>query len=311
MRDCKPTRLAPAGWLPPPGGGAGLALTRGGTVNKQRLRHYYNKDEGRWHHVWHQSDLKKLDMCPEQARFIWSGAVNDIQGDGAALGTACHYAVEQVLNLKGADVSSVDYSVMLEAFDQGLSDITPTIEAWNSYKSVEKMSWVGQTKLDGWYKYVYPNLTYDGDRVEERFIEVFYEDDERVVTLAGQVDLIDAKYGVVDWKFPKRDYTKEKWQYERWDVQSTVYCWAMGLPQMTFFVMHGSNGDVSSMTVERGPQDFAFLRRKVEAACRLVEQSDLTVWPLNDAGWWCSEKWAPCWSVCKGKTTAASEDANG
>jgi len=310
MRDCKSIRLAPAGWLPPPGGGAGLASTRGGTVNKQGLRHYYNKDESRWHHVWHQSDLKKLDMCPEQARFIWSGAVTDIQGDGAALGTACHYAVEQVLNLKGADVSGHDYNVMVEAFDQGLSDITPTIEGWNSYKSVNKMASVGQAKLDGWYKDVYPLLRPDGDRVEERFSKVFYEDDERVVSLAGQVDLIDTEYGVVDWKFPKRDYTKEKWQYERWDVQSTVYCWAMGLPQMTFFVMHGSNGDASSMTVERGPQDFAFLRRKVEAACRLVEATDLTVWPLNDAGWWCSEKWAPCWSVCKGKTTA-SEDANG
>ena len=206
-------------------------------------KHYYNNEEGRWHHVWHQSDLKKLDMCPEQARFIWSGAVNDIQGDGAALGTACHYAVEQVLSL-------------------------------------------------------------------ESFKKVFYEDDQRVVTLAGQVDLIDANYGVVDWTFPKRDYTKEKWQYERWDIQSTVYCWAMGLPQMTFFVMHGSSGATSSMTIDRGPGDFSFLWRKIEAACRLVEATDLTVWPLNDAGWWCSEKWAPCWSVCKGKR-AASEDANG
>jgi hypothetical protein len=79
---------------------------------------------------------------------------------------------------------------------------------------------------------------------------------------------------------------------------------------MTFYVMYGAQGEVSSMTIERGPQDFEFLRRKVEAASRLVEQSGLKVWPLNDAGWWCSEKWAPCWSVCKGKTTAL-ENANG
>lgn len=279
-------------------------------MNKHGLRHYYNKDESRWHHVWHQSDLKKLDMCPEQARLIWGGDVNDIQGDGAALGTACHYAVEEVLNLKGADPREAAYGVLVEAFDQGLSDITPTIEGWNSYKTVDKMAEVGQAKLDGWYNTVYPDLSPSDGRVEEKFSRVFYEDDERVVTLAGQVDLVDANYGVVDWKFPKRDYTKDKWQYDRWDVQSTVYCWAMGLPQMTFFVMHGSSGAVSSMTIERGPRDFSFLWRKIEAACRLVEATDLKVWPLNDAGWWCSAKWAPCWSVCKGKQEA-SEDANG
>ena len=271
-------------------------------------KHHF--DGSRWHHTWHQSDLKKLDMCPEQARLIWAGDVSDIEGDGAALGTACHYAVEQVLNLTDQSDADFTYSVLVEAFDQGLSAITPIIEGWNSYGSVGKMATIGQTKLDGWYRNVYPTLSPTG-RVEESFSRVFYEDDERVVTLAGQVDLIDANYGVVDWKFPKRDYTKDKWQYQRWDVQSTAYCWAMDLPQMTFFVMHGTKGEASSMTIERGPQDFQFLRQKVEAACRLVEQSDLKVWPLNDAGWWCSEKWAPCWSVCKGKQLEASEDANG
>jgi hypothetical protein len=250
-------------------------------------------------------------MCPERARLKWTGTVPDVQADAAALGTACHYAVEQVLNLTGDNVRDAAYGVMVEAFDHGLSDIVPTIEKWNSYKSVRSMADVGLAKLEGWYKEVYPNLHPVADRVEEAFDLLFYEDDERVVHLAGQLDLVDAYYGAVDWKFPKSDYTREKWKYERWDVQSTTYCWATGLPEMTFFIMHGSRGEVSSMTVERGPQDFSFLRRKIDAACRLVEQSDLTVWPLNDTGWWCSPKWAPCWSVCKGSQLTASEDANG
>jgi hypothetical protein len=85
----------------------------------------------------------------------------------------------------------------------------------------------------------------------------------------------------------------------------------MGYPSMTYFVMHGNTGGVSSMTIERDANDFLFLRRKVEAACRLVEATDLESWSLNDAGWWCSEKWAPCWQICKGKHQQASEDANG
>ena len=153
-------------------------------MNKHGLRHYYNKDESRWHHVWHQSDLKKLDMCPEQARLIWGGDVNDIQGDGAALGTACHYAVEEVLNLKGADPREAAYGDLVEAFDQGLSDITPTIEGWNSYKTVDKMAEGGQAKLDGWYNTVYPDLSPSDGRVEEKFSRVFYEDDDLSVRAA-------------------------------------------------------------------------------------------------------------------------------
>ena len=71
---------------------------------------------------------------------------------------------------------------------------------------------------------------------------------------------------------------------------------------MTFVVIHGKSG-VSQMRIDRSPQDWEFLKRKVEALSRLVERSDMEGWTLNDAGWWCSEKWAPCWHLCKGKET--------
>ena len=131
--------------------------------------------------------------------------------------------------------------------------------------------------------------------------------------MEGRIDLIDSNLGIVDWKFPKRDYTKDKWQYDRWDVQSTVYTWAVDQMKgelkrdfedhaMTFVVVHGKSA-VSEMRRDRSPQDWEFLKRKVEALSRLVERTDMEVWTLNDAGWWCSEKWAPCWHLCKGKET--------
>jgi hypothetical protein len=276
-------------------------------MNKE---HYFK--DGRWHHTWHQSDLKTLDMGPERAHLMWSGAVQDVEGDAAVLGTACHNAVEQLIKplYPGATPVHGDEShfELHEAFGHHLDDLVPTITHWNSYKSKADLFKLGTIKLDSWYEQVYP-LLHPID-VEVGFDQVLFEDDERVVRMTGRIDLIDDGLGLVDWKFPKRDYTREKWQYERWDPQSTTYCWATGRTEMTFYVMYGAQGEVSSMTIERGPQDFEFLRRKVEAASRLVEQSGLKVWPLNDAGWWCSEKWAPCWSVCKGKTTAL-ENANG
>ena len=280
-------------------------------MNKE---HYFNVGDERWHHTWHQSDLKTLDMCPERARLMWTGAVDDPEGDASVLGTACHNAVEYLITIpEGMDAAPVHldddtYTALHERFGHELDELVPTITMWNSYKSRADLERLGAIKLDSWYEQVYPGLTPVG--VEVGFDELLFEDDERVVRMTGRIDLIDSNMGLVDWKFPKRDYTKSKWEYDRWDVQSTTYCWATGRDTMTFYCMYGSKGEVSSMRIERGEQDFAFLRRKVEAASRLVEQSSLKVWPLNDAGWWCSQKWAPCWSVCKGKTMT-SEDANG
>jgi len=277
-------------------------------------KHYWSAEDTRWHHIWHQSDLKTLDMCPQRALLMWTGQVTDFEGDAAVLGTACHNAVEQLITvpdgMMAAPVHLSDESriELFEAFHHHLDELVPTITRWNSYKTKDELIEVGTAKLEAWFTQVYPKLT--PLQVELPFDEVLYEDEERVVRMAGRIDLVDSNMGLVDWKFPKRDYTRTKWEYERWDIQSTTYCWATGHPTMTFYVVYGHDGGVSSMTIERGEQDFQFLRRKVEAASRLVERTDLEVWPLNDAGWWCSEKWAPCWSVCKGKTTA-SEDANG
>lgn len=285
-------------------------------------KHYY--ENGRWHHEWHQSDLKTFGMCPQRARYLWSGEVTDFVGDAAVLGTACHQAVEHLLGYYREDgmaaspihISDTSYLELHERFGHELEEAVPTITRWNSYKTKENLLKVGSAKLDAWYEKVYPGLT--PLQVEVSFDEVLYEDDERVVRLAGQIDLIDSNLGLVDWKFSKPDYAgtdrngvqRNKWEYDRWDIQSMVYCWAAARDRFTWYCMYGTDGGVSTWTVSRGDLEFGFLRRKVEAASRLVEATDLEVWPLNDAGWWCSEKWAPCWSACKGKTTA-SEDANG
>ena len=277
--------------------------------------HYF--DDGRWHHTWHQSDLKTLDMCPERARLMGSGEVADWEGAASVLGTACHNAVEYLITIPdGLDAAPVHlnddtYTALHERFGHELDELVPTITKWDKFKSRSAMEKTGAARLDSWYQQVYPSLTPIG--VEVDFNELLFEDDERVVRMTGRIDLIDSNMGLVDWKFPGRDYFKTDFQksdYKKWDVQSTTYCWATGRDTMKFYCMYGASGEVSSLTVERGEQDFRFLRRTVEAASRLVAQPALKVWPLNDAGWWCSEKWAPCWSVCKG-STAASEDANG
>ena len=94
----------------------------------------------------------------------------------------------------------------------------------------------GSCKLKSWYDHILPMIEKPVS-VEQQFNKVLIEDSERVVYLRGTIDLVEEDV-LWDWKFPKADYTKDRWQYDRWDVQSIAYTWAMDLPYFRYGVMH-------------------------------------------------------------------------
>jgi len=107
-----------------------------------------------------------------------------------------------------------------------------------------------------------------------------------------------------DWKFPKRDYSRTAWEYERWDVQSIAYCYALGIPNFSYAIMHPDG--VGRMDLVRDQTHFDWLRTKVLALCRYVEAMPTAPWVLGDNGWWCSEKWCANWAHCKGSNQGES-----
>ena len=116
--------------------------------------------------------------------------------------------------------------------------------------------------------------------------------------LRGTVDLVEQDR-LWDWKFPKRDYARNEWEYHRWDVQSIAYCFALGIPNFSYAIMHPDG--VSRMDLVRNESHYDWLREKVLALCHYVETAPAIPWVLGDNGWWCSEKWCANWSHCKGK----------
>ena len=257
--------------------------------------------DGRWIHTWvRQSSIKTSAMCLERWRRDIFSEEPEVIKDASTLGTVCHSVVEDALNSVrdvSDGLSEVPMSLedMHDAFGYYWEEVVPTIQVWNNYNA-DSAAKAGLSKVTNWHDEIFPSVT--PVLVEHTFDVPLLEDNERVVRLTGTIDLIEEDR-LWDWKFPSRDYTRDRWQYERWDVQSIAYCYAMGIPNFSYAVMHPDG--VGRMNLERGQQHFDWLREKVSTLCRLLE-SQTGAYPLGDNGWWCSEKWCEHFARCKGAT---------
>jgi hypothetical protein len=143
----------------------------------------------------------------------------------------------------------------------------------------------GVGKITNWYNEVFPLL--QPLQTEYTFDVPLLEDENESFGMTGTVDLVEETgYGIGS---SPAGTTRERWQYERWDVQSIAYCYAMGIPNFSYAVMHPDG--VGRMDLERGQEHFDWLRQKVSALCRLLE-TQTGPYPLGDNGWWCSENGA-------------------
>ncbi len=264
-------------------------------------------EQGRYVHTWvRQSSIKTADMCMERLRHSMYGISEEPKNDGAELGTACHQAVEDVLQSRIDGEGIMTEYDMYDAFDYYWEEMSPQVDNWYSYGDT-KTAWdMGRVKLKSWYDHILPMIEKPVS-VEQQFNKVLIEDSERVVYLRGTVDLVEEDV-LWDWKFPKADYTRDRWQYDRWDVQSIAYTWAMDIPYFRYGVMH--NKGWGTMEFVRNDLHHDWLREKVASICRYVEQTS-GKYLLNDNGWWCSEKWCPAWTRCKGWITLESEEQHG
>ena len=252
--------------------------------------------EGRWVHTWvRQSSIKTSDMCLERWRNDVFGLVGESIKDASSLGTVCHAVAEDALNSRLDGIAEMSLQDMNDAFENYWEETIPTIQVWNNYNP-ETAYVAGLEKLANWHEEVFPHV--QPVMVEHTFDVPLIEDSERVVRMTGTIDLVEEDR-LWDWKFPGRDYSRDKWQYERWDVQSIAYCYAMGIPNFSYAVMHPKG--VGRMDLVRDQSHYDWLRIKVLALCRLLE-TQMGPFPLGDNGWWCSNKWCENFARCKGAT---------
>lgn len=273
-------------------------------------------EDGRDLYVFHQSDLKDFSMCNERARpDDRPEAAKWEMTDASATGTSLHSGIEMALH-------------ETLAFGQASYDVAEQVmlESWEDFCRDPRMRWIQSRPdqagnieaflvraLHSFWSDLLPML--EPALIEHTFEVVLLEDEEKVIRLKGTIDYVDRNLGLIDWKTSNQDW--QPWEHQRWDVQPTAYtyaAWQGGLPlgddlgdpyeggvvPFTFAVWKKPTGVLDVIEVYRDSGDWSWLQLRARNIVTLLEK-DLPYWPVNDAGWHCSEKWCPKWSVCKGR----------
>jgi hypothetical protein len=247
-----------------------------------------------------QSWLNGFAHCPEQARRELMGEVERTETDSMVLGTAVHAAIEYKLDhlLHGEMVHSEPYDIIAHTLQE--------LDGWKKTRyTPERVRELADEAYAKWERDILPQVR--PAQVEYTF-EVPFTHTSADVVLTGTIDCVDEGGFVWDWKTAARPYSSSAWEYQRWAIQPTVYCYAMDLTDFRYAVLvHG--GDAEVLPIVRDDGHFQFLGHQIDRIVDLIE-ADLPHWPLNDQGWWCSERWCAAWADCKGHALVKSEESN-
>lgn len=266
--------------------------------------------DGRRLHRFRQSSLKDIDLCMERARRQMGGLMPESTkagNDATELGTAVHAAIEMSLDLMMDGQGPLSLGAM-NAVAQEVFFEASEVEGfeWVKAKSYNTVYDRMGRCLSSFYHDVLPTLHPAATELAWGPL-VVYEDAERIIELTGCIDYIDAVTGPADWKTTGRSW--EKWEHERWDIQPTVYTWALtqmssewvyDVPIPFTFHVFNTDGGYDKIVVYRHAGDWAWLKERVLVVAKMIE-AELPQWALNDNHALCSPTWCPAWSDCKGK----------
>lgn len=261
-----------------------------------------------WTHTFRQSWLKTTDICGQRAllEYTEDARMPRVDSDAASIGTAAHTAIETYIASEGISLTD-----MIEIWDHEFGKLValPTFQ-WIKYSESQALA-KGAAWLADWHREIGPTIPFDHEiDLEWGFEHTLYEDEDRQILLNGTIDYVDwTASHIIDWKTSGGGPYKA-WEKTRWDIQSSVYTWAVAktqveidphgpLPTFAFVVMNDK--EIQTLPVERNQLHWRWLTEKCEVLARQIE-ADLGVWPMNDNHALCSEKWCPAWFACKGAT---------
>lgn len=263
--------------------------------------------DGRWVHTFSASWLREYATCPERARRRYFGITKRSASEYTALGSAFHAGVEFAIRSKmgeeQAEVNATDAALLTL---EGIEAQADFLEG-GKIGPEDRRRLLAQ-HLNTFTEKVLPEL--QPVAVEHEFDVPVHVDPFREVRLRGRIDYIDAQLGVIDWKTAGSPH--KTWEAERWDVQSTVYTLAEKArtgtaPDGLRYVVFVHDKALQTYTIERNEQHMEWVRLQAVQAARMVE-SGLPHWVMNDAGWWCAEKWCPAWQDCKGAVLGSEKE---
>ncbi len=258
-----------------------------------------------------QSWLGDALMCPERARLMEQNPSARRENDSAVMGTACHAAIEAVLN-GSVDVTDIGMFGVhsFHAIKQDLALQGKSINVTNTDPS--KWETHIASMCEAWARDIMPSVP-SGGETEKKFAvrvgSVYNKLYEYELWFEGTMDYLTPS-GVWDWKTAARKYNENEKQIQ--NIQSAIYAEAavqlgvLDYPvQFNFGVMvrnASSSGQI--VRVKRKPEHAKWVVTQATALINSILLSKIYLpqerWPVNDQHHLCSERWCPVWSMCKG-----------
>ena len=254
-----------------------------------------------------QSWLGDALMCPERARLSALHPESRKENDSAMMGTACHTAIEAILNEELSAEHMGDHAV--EAFrwkEKELIEIGKAINITNTNPS----HWNTHIRsmCDAWLRDIYPNVPLGGTS-EFKFSTQVGMIDDYELHFEGTMDYFHQE-SIWDWKTAGRKYYQAEKQSQ--NIQSSIYtkaAYEMGMidypATFKFGVMirnASSTGQIVS--VSRTEAHGNWIVEQATALARTVlmynKQGTGGRWLINDQHFLCSQRWCPVWDKCKG-----------
>lgn len=254
--------------------------------------------QNRMGYTFSQSALNKFRQCPEQARRIWFGEVDDFPGDKALRGIIAHAGISDwMIN---QDPESVPHALE-SAWQQEMMDGHPDITDEHLAQGAEAMQrWLEAFPMTG--------VVVRDVRTEAMFnLEV-----RPGLNIMGSRDVVHSG-GVLDWKFSSaRHWFTEAWKHQRYDIQPTVYLAVTAIEQqrpiedLEFSYVIISDREFKVIPVRRTLNDVRNLHREMESIIDLCEALPQGPWPMNSSDWHCSPAWCPVFAKgeCMGEHPA-------
>jgi hypothetical protein len=270
-----------------------------------------------------QSWLNDALMCPERARLMEKNPELRRENDSAMMGTACHTAIEAILNNEIDAGDAGDYAV--HAFRSAEQDL------WAQNKQIyvtntDPAKWDTHihSMASAWVRDILPVVPLGGETEHKFAVHVgsvknaLYEYE---LYFEGTIDYVHPS-GLWDWKTSARKYSEVEKQTQ--NIQSALYVEAMvraGVLQypsnFSFGVMirnASSSGQVVS--VKRTEGHGSWVVQQAQALINGILLSKIYLpderWLINDQHFLCSDRWCPVWSMCKGahiKGSSSVEEA--
>ena len=252
-----------------------------------------------------QSWLGTFLRCPSLAGRELRGEVPSSDSDATALGTAWHeYIEDRLLGVRPTLARKLAVDHFKGKFNRGEFELVQ-IKTWPTLEQRLR------TLADTFEEQIYPQLEPVGLLEFSFACPVLTTTDGWDLVLKGTVDFVGDSGGMLDWKTAGRTGKGSTWDPNevKFKIQADAYTYAaneLGFADPTEFTyVVAEKGPrqmpVQWLTVEKGPNDWAWLEVLIEDAlvCALAD-----VWPVNHTSHLCSAKWCGAWDQCRGAVIA-------